>query len=68
MDDADRAAELQRREIEAGIARVNREVRLRGDGERVICKSCGNPIPEARRRARPGCETCIDCQREQEGS
>ena len=67
MDDADRASILQRLEIEAGITRVHREVRFRQGGERVTCR-CGNPIPEARRRARPGCETCIDCQREREGS
>lgn len=27
-----------------------------------FCEPCGEPIPEARRRAVPGVKTCIDCQ------
>lgn len=26
------------------------------------CDDCGEPIPERRRVAAPGCVTCIDCQ------
>jgi len=26
------------------------------------CEDCGDEIPEARRRAVPGCRRCIDCQ------
>ncbi|MEM8142021.1 TraR/DksA C4-type zinc finger protein [Morganella morganii] len=26
------------------------------------CEDCGEPIPQARRRAAPGCSRCIDCQ------
>jgi len=26
------------------------------------CKECGEPIPEARRRALPGARTCVACQ------
>lgn len=26
------------------------------------CENCGDPIPEARRRALPGARTCIGCQ------
>ncbi len=26
------------------------------------CEECGDPIPEARRIAVPGCQTCADCQ------
>ena len=26
------------------------------------CDECGNPIPEERRIASPGCIRCIDCQ------
>lgn len=32
-----------------------------GPGE-VHCQSCGEEIPEARRRALPGVRTCVDCQ------
>ena len=30
------------------------------------CEECGDPIPEARRRAIPGVRRCIPCQEEQE--
>ena len=26
------------------------------------CQECGEPIPEARRRAAQGCQYCIECQ------
>jgi phage/conjugal plasmid C-4 type zinc finger TraR family protein len=32
-----------------------------GDG-RAECEECGEPIPEARRRALPGARTCVGCQ------
>ena len=31
------------------------------------CAECGEPIPEARRQARPGVKLCIDCQEERDG-
>ena len=30
------------------------------------CQDCGEPIPEARRRAVPGCLFCIFCQERRE--
>lgn len=30
------------------------------------CLECGEEIPEARRRAVPGCRRCISCQEEHE--
>jgi len=27
-----------------------------------ICNDCGDPIPEARRKALPGVRYCVDCQ------
>jgi phage/conjugal plasmid C-4 type zinc finger TraR family protein len=35
----------------------------RGESE-AFCAECGEPIPEARRRAVPGVRLCIACQRE----
>lgn len=32
------------------------------------CADCGEPIPEARRLARPGVKLCIDCQQEREAA
>ncbi len=26
------------------------------------CQECGDPIPEARRKAQPGCTRCTGCQ------
>ena len=28
------------------------------------CEECGEPIPEARRKALPGVQTCVPCQSE----
>ena len=52
---ADRLAE---RERQAGIARV--QAALAGSSGRLIC-ACGNEISEARRRAMPSADDCIDC-------
>jgi len=30
------------------------------------CGDCGSEIPEARRKAVPGCQLCIECQSRQE--
>lgn len=32
----------------------------------LYCHSCGEPIPEERRDAVPGCSFCIYCQNERE--
>ncbi len=32
------------------------------------CADCGEPIPEARRLARPGVKLCFDCQQEHEAA
>lgn len=31
---------------------------------RGFCEECGEPIPEARRRALPGVRLCVECQEE----
>lgn len=35
--------------------------RLTGAGA-LECEDCGDPIPDPRRKALPGCVTCVDCQ------
>ncbi|EDT6448239.1 TraR/DksA family transcriptional regulator [Salmonella enterica subsp. enterica serovar Giza] len=30
------------------------------------CEECSEPLPEARRKAYPGCTMCVDCQGEME--
>lgn len=32
------------------------------------CADCGEPIPEARRKAQPGVKLCIDCQQENDAT
>jgi phage/conjugal plasmid C-4 type zinc finger TraR family protein len=31
------------------------------------CEECGDDIPEARRRAQPGTQTCVSCQSARDG-
>lgn len=48
---------------EEAIARMR--LRNRTGGESLAeCADCGEPIPEARRRAQPGVKLCISCQTE----
>lgn len=35
---------------------------LQGGAGREDCEDCGEPIPEARRRAVPGVRRCVACQ------
>lgn len=40
---------------------VARAALPQGEGQ-ADCAICGEPIPEARRRALPGARTCVTCQ------
>lgn len=59
-DDAVRALEAEtlfrRTALEAVRGRV-----VKAESARE-CEDCGGPIPEARRRAAPGCIRCVACQ------
>ncbi|KQZ87275.1 molecular chaperone DnaK [Mesorhizobium sp. Root157] len=46
-------------EREAGIASAR--IALRRQGE-IDCRSCGEEIDPARRRALPSADRCLDCQ------
>lgn len=46
--------------VEDGIRRA--QSRLRQGPGLTHCEDCGNPIPEARRKALPGVRLCIACQ------
>lgn len=48
---------------------INDEVRraraaLPKGESRAFCEECGEPIPEARRKALPGVRLCLECQQE----
>lgn len=66
MDEADIAQRnqelLERRNLEAHLAGMPQ-------GESADeCEDCGAMIPEARRKAAPGCTRCIGCQHKFERS
>lgn len=56
-------------QIEASVAEELERMRARSGptGESAAdCVDCGEPIPEARRKALPGVKLCIDCQEERD--
>jgi len=62
MDCFDRAQELEEAQRQAAIDEARSHV-PHGESEKFcVMPDCGEPIPEARRQAVPGCRLCIDCQ------
>lgn len=59
-DDMDRVQELNEQFLADALAQQQRNM-PRGESL-VECEDCGEPIPEARRKAQRGCRRCIDCQ------
>ncbi|MEJ1990826.1 MAG: DksA/TraR family C4-type zinc finger protein [Maritimibacter sp.] len=58
-------------QIEASISEELERMRARTEpvGESLTeCAECGEEIPEARRKARPGVKLCIDCQQERDSA
>ncbi|MFI9654971.1 DksA/TraR family C4-type zinc finger protein [Guyparkeria sp. GHLCS8-2] len=50
--------------VEDALQRVRSEIPV---GESLVeCEECGEPIPEARRRAVPGVRLCVVCQAERD--
>ncbi|HFZ8993606.1 TPA: DksA/TraR family C4-type zinc finger protein [Citrobacter freundii] len=50
--------------IEDAVARVRGEL---PKGESLLeCEECGDPIPEARRKAIPGVRLCLTCQQDKD--
>lgn len=51
-------------QIDASVDDAVKKARSRlAQGESLKeCQECGEPIPEARRKALPGVRKCIDCQ------
>lgn len=60
MDLLDEAQAYQERELERALS--GRKVLLPVGMSAVDCEECGDPIPEARRVAIAGVQTCVDCQ------
>lgn len=58
-DDADRAQAQMEMEEGWRLAARRRGDPAEGPAE---CIDCGDPIPERRRKAVPGCKRCVSCQ------
>lgn len=61
----DRATEREEQDRADALAEQARRAGLDGktvDDSALVCRVCEGPIPEARRRALPGVQTCVDCQ------
>lgn len=59
-DIIDRASEREAEFLAEALARHQRPSENRGSLSH--CQDCGEPIPEARRKAVSGCTRCIVCQ------
>lgn len=59
-DQFDRAQELEIEEWERRQRDAVRPAPVRESSP--DCRHCGDPIPEARRKAVPGCQLCVECQ------
>lgn len=54
--------------IEDELARMKLQVRQSSVPSRSECAECAEPIPEARARAIPGVQLCVDCQAERDAA
>lgn len=62
-DTLDAASELTQQRIEMAVAahRLNHSA-----VSATHCEECGDNLPEARRKAYPGCTMCVSCQQDEE--
>jgi phage/conjugal plasmid C-4 type zinc finger TraR family protein len=61
----DRASEQEELTLANALREQQRRAGLAGKtaaDSAEVCEDCDEPIPQARRVARPGCQTCIECQ------
>ncbi len=69
MDDLDMATELERRDREEALSRLQHGM-LQCGPEMIngvaCCRECGEPIPQKRLEALPGVALCVRCQAERE--
>ncbi len=66
-DIADLAADREQQLRDDALAeQARRSAKRQVDASAEQCAVCEEPIPEARRHALPGVQTCIHCQKELE--
>lgn len=66
MDEVDQAQELDARYLQQALGQHKEWMQLMGGESLSHCLSCGNEIPEARRKVLPGVILCVDCAGESE--
>lgn len=59
MDDLDRLVEHESIMLTAQIGAITSRLTTKGT---TYCEECGDPIPEARRKAVPSARLCVSCQ------
>ena len=62
----DRAQEREEEMRQDALAKQARQAQPAAGDSALVCAMCEEPIPEARRLALPGVQTCIECQRDVE--
>lgn len=60
-DIADKASESEDLFLAEALYKAGRPSEYQGESN-YECDDCGDPIPEARRQAVPGCTRCVYCQ------
>lgn len=61
VDWVDEAQEVTQRMVDCQVERIRHSLVLSATSLRE-CAECGNPIPEARRKAVAGVRVCVECQ------
>lgn len=65
-DPVERGQEREQEMRQDALAERARRAQTEAGDSALICVSCEQEIPEARRLAAPGCQLCIECQRDAE--
>lgn len=65
-DEMDRAQAREEEMRQDALAARERRARTMAGDSALVCAACEQEIPEARRKAVPGCQLCIECQRDAE--
>lgn len=67
MDECDLGSLMADKYMKDSLAGCRRQIPT-GAVSKTHCEDCGEPIPEARRKAMPGCTRCVECASEFERS
>ena len=65
-DTIDQAQHMQDAYLQERLSRVQAEKNSQSSSL-LYCMDCGEEIPKARRKAVPGCQLCVTCQKKETG-